>query len=222
MILRRDVYRLAAASHVPMSPILVGPVHVVRGLADDDEAVTYELEYPELPLIRADWTPEMISYERWYLNRMRISDHGDQLAQILLRYNRAMDKADPNTRFLEFWGLLELLTGTDRSASYDRLVKRAAFPGSSSSYDRVILNYLRDHRNELAHRGTQSGFRENHVTQLKRFVERLIVFVFEYSTAFDNWRDLLGVLDGPTDRRRLAVRKKSLSVATTLAGGRLD
>lgn len=223
-VIRQDTFRFRSGLFKPrpMSPILAGPLHLVAGTSRDDERVFFETDFPDTHKL-ANWTDTANTLETKCLRRIKQSHHRSKLEEIMLRYSRAMDKSDPNSRFLELWGLLEVLTGADNpSISYDRAVTRAAFPGESTAYDRLILTYLKDHRNDVAHRGGQSELRETHATQLKRYVERLINFILKYCGEFEEWVDLLGVLDGPTDLRRLNVRKRSLAVAENFTKGRVS
>ncbi len=197
----------------PMSSITVGPIHSVRELTHsaDEALLWYEDGYPQVNM-RTQWAPEIRRFERWALNQIKYSRHGKKLTQAIILYNRALDKTGPDARFLALWALLEFSTGTQQGMTHDKTVKRAAFLGPSSDYDLVVLKYLRDHRNDLAHRSGQSDLRERHTVQLKRHVERLIRFLFDHARDFKHWQDLTGVLDNPTDTASLAAKKDQLKV----------
>lgn len=197
----------------PMNKILVGPLHlVVEGTSSDKDAkLWYETDCPQVPR-QTTWTPAGDKFERKVLTRIRASTHGRELADGIRRYNRALDKTDVDGRYLALWSVLEFFTGTDKGIAYDQTVRRAAYVGASGDYDLVVLSYLRNHRNDLAHRDEYSGLRIRHTIQLKRYVESLILFLLDHSLKFKNWQELLEVLDSPTDAQGLAARRDRVDV----------
>ena len=127
-----------------------------------------------------------------------------------------MDDPDLGTSFLKLWAVLEEITGTSKS-SYDVTVRRASFVFLDHQYARTILEYLRDQRNRVVHKGFQVDDAERLTYELKRFVEALLKFLLlNQSKLFVNTQTFYSFLDLPPDAELLRERIKQHELARKL------
>jgi hypothetical protein len=124
-----------------------------------------------------------------------------------------LDIPDFESSYLKLWSVLEFLTGTVNGRNED-LIRRCTFFFNERDLARQVLEHLRDRRNAHIHAGTESYQLESLVFQLKRFVERLLVFHLRNGKNFLSIADAGNYLDLPTDpdtlRQRIARSKMAL------------
>jgi hypothetical protein len=160
----------------PINKILLGPVHTVHfpqgALAEKAywHNGSFEPEAPEN--LAEEWAMIQKSTSRclrWY----HVSAYKKEITDMWVRYAFALDHADREVTFLKLWSLLELLTGTN-GEKYDETIRRTLFMCDDRELHRMILEHLRDRRNAMIHLDDSSSKVEQHIYQLKRYVEELL------------------------------------------------
>lgn len=203
----------------PVNRILPGPFHTLHF---PDGKLALEGQWWYTPLIKGA-SPERIGqhynalreFERLVRKRIARCIFHDQLVEFLIRYVRALDESDLTTSFLRLWALLEEITGTSKT-SYDVTVRRASFVFDNPQYSRILLEYLRDQRNRIVHKGSQVDDAERLTYELKRFVEALLRFLLSQSNRFANLQAFYSLLDLPPDAKLLRARIRQHELAYRL------
>ena len=201
----------------PVNQVLLGPLHSLHhpdgNLAS--AAVWYEPDYV-MPLqskeLSRRW-PEAKEQERKARLGLARSAYAARLEEALRRYTRALDAFQWEASFLDLWGLLETLTGTQPNESHGLTVKRAAFfyEEPEREFHVQVLNHLRDYRNRSVHGGEGSATIEAYMYQLKRYVEQLLLFHLTNSYGFESIARVAEFLDlppDPADLRRMAEERR--------------
>lgn len=204
--------------HKPVNRIRLGPLHTLHF---PNGRLALEGEWLYAPLVEAaaeriDQNYDAIrAFERMIRKNINRSCLCDLLTSFLVRYVRALDEPDLSTSFLSLWSVLEEITGTSKS-SYDVTVRRASFVFKGPQYARTILEYLRDQRNRIVHRGFQVDDAERLTYDLKRFVEALLKFLLNHSRRFVDFQTFCSFLDLPPDADLLRERIKQHKLAWKL------
>ena len=88
-----------------------------------------------------------------------------------------LDGREWNSAFVQMWSLLEYLTATSEEPN-KVTVKRALFLWHKDERDfhRQVLKHLMSYRNRTVHAGYTSEAIETLLYQLKRYVERVLLF----------------------------------------------
>jgi hypothetical protein len=156
------------------------------------------------------------------LSRPRRIKYRSDLELAFVRYSRALDDRDHHAAFGRIWAVLEYLT--ECISNYDRLIKRASFIAANPEHRfiRLMLQHLRDVRNDLVHEDQSRSNVEAYLYQAKRIAEFLIRFHLRNGTRFSSRAAAAEYLDTPADpdilkrriqdyRRVLRQRKKGSS-----------
>jgi hypothetical protein len=217
----KSVFRQSFGSEgqKPVNRILPGPFHTLHF---PDGNIALEGQWWYTPLIRGVG-PERIGqhytalreFERLVRKRIARCTFHEQLEEFLIRYVRALDESDLTTSFLRLWALLEEITDTSKT-SYGVTVKRASFVFDNPQYSRILLEYLRDQRNRIVHKGSQADDAEQLTYELKRFVEALLRFLLSQSNRFTNLQAFCSLLDLPPDANLLRERIRQHELAYRL------
>lgn len=193
----------------PVNRIVNGPIHTIHlasgelstgGYWYDGTTANSKLP-PPFDLDRQE--QKVFEHER--LTRKMISrlDFRREIEMFLLEYNRALDNVDQNTAFFQLWRLLEKLTGTEQ-ARYEDTVRRASRIFKHREYYRMLLNILRQIRNESIHVGSKRIDDQNyHLAQLKNIVEHLLKFFISDPFKFKNLNEAFEFLDLTDDLQKL-------------------
>lgn len=217
----RAGYRLSlgGTGHNPVNRILPGPLHTLHF---PDGKLALQDEWLYTPLVEGAGAERvgqhydgLRQFEKLIRKRIARSSLGDQLTGFLIRYVRALDESDLTTSFLKLWALLEEVTGTSKK-SYDVTVRRASFVFRNPQYARIVLDYLRDRRNRIVHKGSPLDDAERLTYELKRFVETLLKFLLIQSGSFVNHQAFYSFLDLPADAGLLRTRIKQDKLAYKL------
>ena len=200
--------------------IFLGPLHTVHkpdgGIADPN-AYSYQPEYlasEKLVDVEESWE-NFEKNETFMLAKVLSSPLRPLLGEAIRRYSEALDERNPQNAFLQLWGALELLTGTER-ARYEDTVKRAAFLWDDCSQHRQVLEHLRQRRNLAVHGGESHADAETILYQLKRYCEKLIFFLLVRSEEFGSLSAFCEFLDTPTERGEIENRLTTLSRSAEL------
>lgn len=148
------------------------------------------------------------------LTRNKHQDYSAVVFTAVRRYVRALDMWDPEAAFIRLWGVLELLTETQKRSCSDT-VKRAAFIYMDDKYMKQLLEHLRSFRNETVHHNKESSRSRRILYQLKNIVEDLIEFHLGNRLDFRNLSEATKFLSLPHDVSELTRRRKMIGDAIT-------
>lgn len=141
---------------------------------------------------------------------------------MFVRYARSLDSSDHESSFLKLWSLLEYVTAIKDGADYDELIRRTLFLSANDDYDKRILEHLRIHRNSTVHRGEASSHIETFIFQLKRYVERLMLFHLESGWQYSSAEELGQLLSKPRDPETLKSKITELEAELALHRAALE
>jgi len=170
----RMVYGGAAQ---PMSVVLFGPLHTLHETSGKSASkyFWYNNDYSEVKAtdIKSN-LDKLLSNIRYFRHKLSKHLYREEMEDYFRRYAQAMDCSDHNNAFLHLWSLLEKLTHTE--SSYETTVKRAAAQFTESEYHKQVLLHLKDYRNNMVHAGSTISDIQIYIYQLKRYVNRMLVF----------------------------------------------
>jgi hypothetical protein len=201
----------------PVNEILLGPVHTIHhpsgALAAD--VFWYEEGHRQsdrLYNLAPHWV-QVRNWERRLRRRLREIDYGDDLGALFVRYARALDITDSDVAFNKLWGVLEHLAGA--VGNYSNLIDRVVFlyVEGDRGFARLLLEHLRDVRNELVHMDEARESMQTYLYQLKRFVEALVRFHLSRGREFSSLNTAAQFLDLPPDPKVLKQRVELLQKA---------
>jgi hypothetical protein len=132
------------------------------------------------------------------------------LKNALLRYCRALDFYNYETAFLKLWSILELLTDTV-GQRYDTTIKRTSFLFANREFHKEVLEHLRFQRNLYVHHSEQSEEAEIILFQLKRYVEKILLFNIFSKYKFQNIQEFASFLSLPTKKDDLKSKEKKIN-----------
>ncbi len=198
----------------PINEVQIGPtqtVHFPNGKLAA-EVYFYDPEYipRELPYTGQKWDEILKEFET-IRRRLRRIDYQEKIRGAFVRYARALDGIHFESVFLQLWSLLELLTNTRPGDRYDVTIRRALFIFSDRDDHRSVLAHLCKYRNDWVHSGVSSMRAQDNTFQLKRYVDELLRFHFQWSGKFRSLQEVGTFLDfswdiSSLDRRRLLER----------------
>ena len=195
----------------PINKIRLGPVHTVHlpdgSLATKEWWYQSRFEAGDVEDLTNEWEIFQ-NNSSFFLDRYHALPYKQQATDMWIRYVNAFDHTDRDATFLQLWSLLELLTGTN-GERYDETIRRTLFICEEREFHRLILEHLRDRRNAQVHQADGSSKVEQHVYQLKRYVEELLRLHHACCGRFKNMAEIgefLSLPDNPAvlrERRRL-------------------
>lgn len=180
-------FTLRSGKPKPINKIRLGPIHTLH-YPDGSIASKhfwYDPHYFYDPLLNyrnIDW--DKIKKEEIFLrNRLKKHPYGSDLKSIFIKYARSLDLYDYESSFLKLWSLLECLTNTNKK-NYDTTIRRTAFLYEDRDFHIQVLEHLRAYRNLFVHSDKSTSRVETSIYQLKRYVERAILFHIKSYTHF--------------------------------------
>jgi hypothetical protein len=198
----------------PINNILLGPVHTLHTSKGTPATRTYWYEPFFYEHIRTYNQKKKIINARKDEKRTRkeLSNHKYQevLKNALLRYCRALDFYNYETAFLKLWSILELLTDTV-GQRYDTTIKRTSFLFANREFHKEVLEHLRFQRNLYVHHSEQSEEAEIILFQLKRYVEKILLFNIFSKYKFQNIQEFASFLSLPTKKDDLKSKEKKIN-----------
>ena len=220
----RDTW-ISDGGWTPVNSILPGPIHTLHlpkgKLAL--EGVWWNSYCPKMMQARqveASYA-SLRRFEVYVRHQIRQSKFADTLENVLLRYGRALDSYDSTTTILNLWSTLEVLTGVQRSNDSGKLIRRATFLARNPIQGRLLLEFIREHRNTIAHDGSSPENIERLVFILKMYVEGLLWFAIRNSRKYSSYDKLLNILDMPLESQELlgdiAALKEGLRLRSKLS-----
>ena len=174
----------------PINKIRLGPLHTLHKPSGKPAAEIWWYDLfpardPFPPAFEREW-PKLERWESRVRRVLRRQPMGTELRGVLVRYARALDSRDPEVAFLQLWGILETLTGTNY-LGYDETVRRAYFIYGDFELLLFTLKMLRERRNRAVHAGVAGPDSRNAAIRLHRNVAD----VFLRAIAAAKWCDSL-------------------------------
>jgi hypothetical protein len=186
-----------------------GPLHTVHKHDGSLATETFWYEHRWLhnaPTIKFSDPPDYRrSVQRWW-KKFEKNPMRQYIADVLLRYCRALDLHEADASFLGMWQVLERLTGTDK---YDQLIERITRLFKDHEDTREIARHLRVRRNQTVH-STSSLNREGDVIlmQTETLASQAIFFLIKHAGMFRSLEEFYGFLDLPLDEKKLRREQK--------------
>ena len=206
----------------PVNKLIMGPVHTLHypnGNLAASVTWWYEPNYVgsiKTYNIEKDIT-ELTTFLEKVKSKLTKHKYSAIIKNAIIRYTRALDERNWQSGFLRLWGVLELLTNTEKE-SYDVTIRRTAFLFEEIDYHRQVLSQLREFRNSTVHLDKEDKEIETHLYQLKRYVEALLSFHLFNDFGFRNIQEAITFLNLPTEQKVLDNRIKMLSTAKKFRG----
>lgn len=189
----------------PVNPVLLGPIHSLHFLDGNlaSEVDWYEHDYVEPTqsnAVKKRWK-WVKGNEEGVWRCLNINQYRLELEDAIRRYSKALDTREWDAAFIQLWGLLEDLTGTELGESHVDTIKRTVFLYAESERDLhlQVLKHLKDYRNRSVHGGEGSGLIESYLFQLKRYVEELLEHHLRRGHDYSSIKELARFLDQPAN-----------------------
>lgn len=175
-------------------------------------------DYPGTPyrFSKNEWQQKQ-KYERRFRNSINKIPYQEQFIEILREYNSSLDRPDVENNFLRLWTMLENLTGIneDPKLQYDSLIQRASFIWRERKTTKIILEHLRQARNNFVHQSVSHEEIRTCFYQLLWIVNKLIEFHFHSAGKFKSIEELGHFLqltkDETTLKRHIKLRQYALN-----------
>lgn len=216
---RRVPWRSSYGKRQPINPIVLGPIHSLHKPSGKlaTERFWWSADYagPRRPISLALELEQLRSFERLIRRYLAKSSYREDIESSIRRYTRALDSPHWNTAFVQLWGLLEHLTDTSKMA-YENTIRRAVFlyHKDERNYNRQILKHLMHYRNRIVHSGHETDEIELLLYQLKRFVERVLLYHIFATPGFSRREDTAQFMHLPADlpelRRQIRMMQRAL------------
>lgn len=158
---------------------------------------------------------EVRKFERLVRRRLSRIRYRSELVAAVARYARTLDTTDYDSALLKLWALLEFLTGTT-NAGFGATVARGAFMHQDARWTTVVLEHLRQRRNEGVHADVESASANHLVWQLKRYVESAFRFHIAKRGEFGSRADAARFLSMPHDADELRSKLEDLRTEAAL------
>lgn len=211
--------RSSSGKRKPVNVLQLGPLHSLHhpngNLATD--TFWYDTDYVE-PIASASmhFQQEMLrEYEQTMRKYLSKSKYREALEEAIRRYTRVLDSREWNSAFVQLWSLLEYLTATSEAPN-KVTIKRAAFfwHRDERDFHKQVLKHLMIYRNRTVHAGYTAEDIETFLYQLKRYIERVLLFHIYSAPAFSNIDKAAELMDLPVDlpelRRRGSLIERAL------------
>ena len=205
----------------PINNFRLGPGHFLDHESDPlSDAYWYEPSFWKLAVVYnagGNWQ-KVRSHELKIRQKLSRSAYKMKLENAFRQYTRALDEHDKTVAFLKLWPVLEHLTGlSDRKRiDYGILVRRAAFLWPEYKYHCQVLQHLRHIRNRTIHSGISVSESEHVLFQLKRYVERLILYHLDRGNSVASFEEATSLLDLSPSKEALQNRVKKATAAIKL------
>lgn len=201
----------------PVNAIIPGPIHTLHtqagALALDGVWWTSYMPKQTRPKPIGNEYVELRRFERYVRQQIRRSSFGGKIERLLIRYVRALDSYDSTTTMINLWSTLEEIAGVKGVSDANRLIKRVTFLDHKPRQGRLLLEFIRDHRNMIAHAGATPDEIERLIFILKIYVEGLLWFVIRSARKHNSHEELLKVLDLSADANEIRGEMKRLKQA---------
>jgi hypothetical protein len=199
----------------PINNILLGPFHTLHerngNLRTDNFWYQPNFESMEpYGFSKKEEYDYFISFTKFIRNKLKRCPYQKFISEGIIRYTRALDYSDYEVAFVKLWSILEMLTYTLKE-TYEKTIKRTAFIFKDYDFHYQVLNHLREFRNKSIHSpGSGSDESKTYLYQLKRYVERLLIFHLTTKNRFPGLSSMGEFLDLPPDPELLKTKCKLL------------
>ena len=191
----------------PVNKILPGPIHTLHtstgALALREAWWNTYMPQEISPLSIGHGYSDLKRFERYVRKQIERCTFGHKIERFLIRYAKALDPFDSTTTMLNLWSTLEEIAGVKGQANSNKMIKRVIFLDRNPKQGRLLLEFIREHRNTIAHDGTTPQEIERLIYILKRYVEGLLLFVVHNAPKYSNHEQLLHVLDLPLEQKAI-------------------
>ena len=191
---------------VPKAEILLGPNQVIYSA--DKSPFKDEIWYQPIKYdYRSGYSPiqnfsEFFLSVKLQIKKISNSNFEEILKRSISRYYSATAKIDRHDMLIEFWGILEILTGSEKSPA-DVAIKRATSLSSDPWLRQRSLERASMARNRYVHVGTQDSAIEDVVDELKNYVEQMIKFLMSNKFKLKSFEEFCRFLDLPSNKKAL-------------------
>ncbi len=204
----------------PVNAIVPGPIHTLHTqagkLALNGVWWTSYMPKETRPKNIGSEYAELRKFERYVRKQIRESSFGGKIERFLIRYVRALDSYDSTTTMINLWSTLEEIAGVKGVGDSNKLIKRVTFLDHRPKQGKLLLEFIRDHRNMIAHAGATPDEIERLIFILKIYVEGLLWFVIRRAHKHSSHEDLLKVLDLSVDTKEIRAEMERLKEALQL------
>ena len=156
-------------------------------------------------------------FEQWVRKKFAILKYSNELLGLLREYVATLDGTDFEAIYLRLWAILEKLTAcNDRTGKADHatVVRRACFLWKDTTETELLLEHLKDVRNNSIHDLKSHEMVETCVYQLLRFIHELFLFHIHWAGKFDSFAEAGEFLQLSKDpkvlSRQISVREHGL------------
>ncbi len=195
---RRLGSRIQMGKRDPINNIRLGPLHTIHDENGklSDKIYWFENEFvnnSSYNVVKDKW--QYIKKEFVHFRKCIKNSKSDiNITSIINYYTNALDTNDYHNSYLKLWALLEQLTDTGLSG-YDKTISRTLFFYKNDKLNKEALEHLRIIRNRLIHKGESPDDIEPVLFQMKRFVERILLFHINNLKYFFNLHEVGRFLD---------------------------
>jgi hypothetical protein len=217
-------WRSSYGRRQPINTIVLGPIHSLHEpsgkLATDRFWWSADYAGPRKPIRLAPELERLRNFERLIRRYLSKSSYREDIEASIRRYTRTLDSPHWNAAFVQLWGLLEHLTDTS-NMGYENTIRRALFlyHKDERNYNRQILRHLRHYRNRVVHSGYETDEIELLLYQLKRFVERVLLYHIFATPSFSRREDTAQFMQLPADLPELQRQIRMMQLALRYHGG---
>ncbi|HGT2644393.1 TPA: hypothetical protein ACM2VO_003199 [Legionella pneumophila] len=137
-----------------------------------------------------------------FVKAINNSSFKEEIRDTLLLYVHALDEQDHNVAFILLWNCLDNLTNSVKG-KYELIIKRVSSIYPNYKYHETILEYLRNYRNEFAHRGKKIPDATISCYLLQEYLRDIVHLYIENIEIFTNPEQLKTFLDFISDKKAL-------------------
>ena len=150
-----------------------------------------------------------------FIAKLERCKYAEIIKQTLLLYVNALDEIDHNVSFILLWNCLDNLTNTE-SGKYDEVINRVSALYPNVKYHEVVLDYLRNFRNDFAHRGKKIKDATIFCYTLQDYVRDLIDFHLDNITTFENIDAAIKTLAFISNKKAIKVQTEMHNIVSEL------
>lgn len=190
----------------PCNEILRGPYITAQiiGVYQSIQDYVNTSFVPSLPLPTSlDRDPDKIlDLERKTRRKVRSQPWKEKLMDWIVLYCRSLDLSDRHNSFLGLWQALEMMTITE-GERHEEIPKRVSWLYNDWEFERIIVDVLREYRNEAVHRAREIPGDEYIVSELRRHVENVLRFYLFNGLKIKSLSEARDLLKTPSDLERV-------------------
>lgn len=190
--------RIQSGIRNPINTIRLGPLHTIHNKDGKLSSQNYWFENDCVIKsdnydVRKKW--DYIQKDFTHFRKcIKNSKSSFNIEDFIILYSNSLDGKDYKSALIMLWSLLEKLTDTGFSG-YDKTIKRTLNFYNGDHFIKETLEHLRIVRNNFIHKGESREGLEPILFQLKRIVERLILFNINNLNYFNSIQEVGQFLD---------------------------